>query len=97
VRGTLTAPLPILADPLPVGPQGVNMPRTAPWEIPHPDTIWNAVADLDHDYRDEAGKQVHSYHCRRCRLELLLHQITDVLGTPPDCPEKVPLVRSSKP
>jgi hypothetical protein len=71
-------------DPPPVGPQGANMPRTAPWEIPRPDTIWNAVADLDHDYRDDAGKMVHSYHCRRCRLELLLRQIMKQLGEPPD-------------
>ncbi|MGA8224175.1 MAG: hypothetical protein WB780_21190 [Candidatus Acidiferrales bacterium] len=73
------------------------MQKTRPWEIPRPDTIWNAVAALDHDYRDEAGKQLHSYHCRRCRLVLLLRQITGLLGTPPDCPEKVTLVHSSEP
>jgi hypothetical protein len=45
----------------------------------------------------KAGKQVHSYFCRRCRLELLLREITKLLGTPPDCPEKVPLLRLSEP
>jgi hypothetical protein len=73
------------------------MPITGPWEIPRPNTIWNAVTAFEHDYRDEEGKRVHSYFCRRCRLELLLRQITKLIGTPPDCPEKVPLVRSSEP
>jgi hypothetical protein len=84
-------------DPPPVGPQGVNMQMSGPWEIPRPDTIWNAVAAFEHDYREEAGKKIHSYLCRRCRLELLLRQVTGLLGTPSDCPEKVPLVRSSEP
>jgi hypothetical protein len=72
------------SDLFPEGPQGINVQKTHPWEIPRPDTIWNAVADLDHDYRDEAGKQVHSYHCRRCRLQLLLRELTRLLGAPPD-------------
>jgi len=70
------------------------MPITGPSELPRPDTIWNAVAAYEHDYRDELGKKIHSYLCRRCRLELLLRQITHLLGTPPDCPENAPLVRS---
>jgi hypothetical protein len=53
-------------------------------EMPRPNTIWSAVAELDHDYREEAGKKVHSYMCRRCWLELLLRRITSQLGTPPD-------------
>jgi hypothetical protein len=65
--------------------------------MPQPNTIWNAVAAFEHDYREEAGKKIHSYHCRRCRLELLFREITKLLGTPPDCPEKIPLVRSSEP
>lgn len=63
----------------------------------HPNTVWSALADFDHDYREGGGKKVHSYDCRRCRLELLLRQVTKDLGTPPDCPEKVPLVPSSEP
>jgi hypothetical protein len=64
--------------------------------MPQPNTVWNAVAAFEHDYHDEAGKGVHSYLCRRCRLELLLRQISNLLGAPPDCPEKIPLVRSSE-
>jgi hypothetical protein len=52
--------------------------------MPRPNTIWSAVADLDHDYREEASKKVRTYACHRCRLELLLRQITSQLGTPPD-------------
>ena len=58
------------------------MPITGPWETPSPNTIWNAVAAFEHDYREEACKKIHSYHCRRWRLELLLHQITGVRGEP---------------
>jgi hypothetical protein len=65
--------------------------------MPQPNTVWNAVAAFEHDYREEAGKKIHSYLCRRCRLELLLRQVTGLLEAPPDCPEKVPLVRSSEP
>jgi hypothetical protein len=73
------------------------MQKTSPWEIPRSETVWNAVAAFDHDYREEAGKKIHSYLCRRCRLELLLRQISNLLGAPPDCPDKVPLVRSPEP
>ena len=51
---------------------------------PRSNTIWSTVAELNHDYREEAGKHVHSYMCRRCRLELLLRQINSQLGTPPN-------------
>jgi hypothetical protein len=71
-------------------------PRPSPG-MPQPNTIWNAVAAFEYDYRDEAGKRVHAYFCRRCHLELLLREIVKLLGTPPDCPEKVPLVRLSEP
>lgn len=73
------------------------MPITGPWENPRPETIWNAVAAFQHDYREEAVKKGYSYFCRRCRLDQLLREITKLLGTPPDCPEKVPFVRSSEP
>jgi hypothetical protein len=63
--------------------------------MPQPNIVRNAVAAFEHDYREEAGKKIHSYICRRCRLELLLRQATGLLGSPLDCPEKVPLVRSS--
>ena len=73
------------------------MQSRTPLGMPQPNTIWNVVAAFDHDYRDDAGKKVHCYDCRRCRLELFLRQVTNQLGTPPDCPEKVPLVRSPEP
>jgi hypothetical protein len=63
------------------------MQKIGPWEIPRPETIWNAVAAFEHDYREEAGKKIHSYLCRRCRLELLLHHAAGILGSPPDCSE----------
>jgi hypothetical protein len=63
--------------------------------LPGPITVWSILSEFDHDEREDSGKMVHSYLCRRCRLELLLRQVTNQLGTPPDCPEKVPLVRSS--
>ena len=84
-------------DPPPVGPQGINMQISGPRETPRPDTIWNAVAAFEHDYREEAGKKIRSYLWRRCRLELLRRQATGLLGAPSDCPERVPLIRSSEP
>lgn len=63
-------------------------------EIPAPNTVWSALADFDHDYLDEAGARVQAFTCRRCRLELLLRQVTNQLGTPPDCPRKAPVLRS---
>ena len=48
-----------------------------------PVTVWAVLAEFDHDQRDEQGKMVHSYLCRRCRLELLLRQVMDQLGSPP--------------
>jgi hypothetical protein len=48
-----------------------------------PVTVWSVLAKFDHDQKDELGKMVHSYLCRRCRLELLLRQVTDQLGSPP--------------
>jgi hypothetical protein len=63
-------------------------------EMPRPNTVWSALADFDHDYLEEAGTRVHSFTCRRCRLELLLRQVTNQLGTPPDCPPKPPVVGS---
>jgi hypothetical protein len=65
--------------------------------MPGPITVWSILAEFDHDQSEGSGKTVHSYLCRRCRLELLLRQVNNQLGTPPDCPEKVPLVRSSEP
>jgi hypothetical protein len=58
-------------------------------EVARPDTVWEVVADLDHNYREEIGRDgksysVHSYQCRRCRLELLPRQATNYLGTPPN-------------
>lgn len=49
------------------------------------ETVWNAVATFEHDYREEIGMKdkVHTYHCRRCRLELVLRQIMKQLGDPP--------------
>lgn len=32
----------------------------------------NATDGGSHDYSEEAGKKIHSYSCRRCRLELLV-------------------------
>jgi hypothetical protein len=62
------------------------MQKTNPWEIPRPETVWNAVAEFEHDYREEIGMKdkVHSYHCRRCRLELLLRHVMKQFGDPPD-------------
>jgi hypothetical protein len=48
-----------------------------------PVTVWSVLAEFDHDQREVLGKIVHSYLCRRCRLELLLRQVTDQLGSPP--------------
>lgn len=53
-------------------------------DMPRPNTVWAAIGELDHDFRDEAGKRVHSCLCRRCRIELLLRQVTTQLGTPPE-------------
>lgn len=66
-------------------------------ETPRPNTVWSALADFDHDYLEETGTKVHSYACWRCRLELLLRQATNQLGTPPDCPPQAPMLRSSDP
>jgi hypothetical protein len=48
-----------------------------------PITVWSVLAEFDHDQREELGKTVHSYLCRRCRLELLLRQVMNQLGCPP--------------
>ncbi len=58
-------------------------------DMPRPNTVWETVTDLDHDYREETNSDgskttVHAYDCRRCRLELLLREATNRLGTPPD-------------
>jgi hypothetical protein len=87
-------PLPNRSTLLPWGCRYHVMQIKTPPGMPQPNTVWNAVAAFEHDYRDEAGKKIHSYLCRRCRLELLLRQVTGLLGTSPDCPEEVPLVRS---
>ena len=55
------------------------MQSKTPLEMPQSNTVWTAVAAFDHDYRDDAGKKVHCYDCRRCRLELLLRQVTNQL------------------
>lgn len=60
------------------------MQSRAPLGMPQLNTVWNAVAAFDHDYREEAETKVHNYDCRRCRLELLLRQVTKSLGAPPD-------------
>jgi hypothetical protein len=85
VRDTLAVPLPNLRLLLPVGAKGLSMANNEA-EKSRPNIVWNAVRELDHDYRDEVGKKekVHSYMCRRCRIELLLRQVTNQLGTPQD-------------
>jgi hypothetical protein len=50
-----------------------------------PITVWSILTEFDHDQREDSGKMVHSYLCRRCRLELLLRQVNNQIGTPPDC------------
>jgi hypothetical protein len=49
------------------------MPISGPWEIPRPDTIWNAIAAFEHDYREVDGKRVHDYRCCRCALTVRLN------------------------
>jgi hypothetical protein len=34
--------------------------------------LFHIVASLNHDYREENGKQVHDYKCRRCEIVLRL-------------------------
>ena len=52
-------------------------------DMPRPITVWSVLDEFDHDQREEQGRVVHSYLCRRCRLALLLRQVTDQLGSPP--------------
>ena len=87
-RDMLALPLSIF-NPPPVGSKALNMEGKPRPDIPRPNTLWDALKDLDHDFREEIDRdgktqRVHSYQCRRCRLELLLRQATESLGMPPD-------------
>ena len=35
--------------------------------------LFHLVQSLEHDYREEHGKQVHAYGCRRCALTVRLN------------------------
>lgn len=61
-------------------------PRERP-DTFRPITVWAILSEFDHDQRGEQGKAVHNYLCRRCRLELLLRQVTGQLGSPPQSPK----------
>ena len=37
--------------------------------------LFHLVESIEHDYRDENGKWVHAYGCRRCELELRLGDV----------------------
>jgi hypothetical protein len=45
--------------------------------------LFQLIRSLDHDYREERGRMVHSYGCRRCALTIRLNsfkiQITQLL------------------
>jgi hypothetical protein len=45
--------------------------------------LFHIVRSLEHDYRDEGGKQVHDVGCRRCQLTVRLNhfkiQIVQIL------------------
>lgn len=47
------------------------------------DDLFHLVRSLEHDYRQEADKQVHDYDCRRCALTARLNgfkiQIVQIL------------------
>jgi len=47
------------------------------------DDLFNLVRQFEHDYREENGKRVHAYGCRRCalttRLSAFKIQITQLL------------------
>jgi len=36
------------------------------------DDLSNLVQSLEHDYREENGKRVHAYGCRRCAISVRL-------------------------
>jgi hypothetical protein len=37
------------------------------------DDLFHLVQSLDHDYRQDQGKQVHAYGCRRCAIAVRLN------------------------
>jgi hypothetical protein len=37
------------------------------------DDLFNLVRQLEHDYREENGKQVHAHGCRRCAIATRLN------------------------
>ena len=58
-------------------------------------TLFGAIDAYDHDFREEGGKRVHSFQCRRCVLYRIAHELlrdSDVrnsklresIGTPSD-------------
>lgn len=35
--------------------------------------LFHLIHSLEHDYREESGKQIHAYGCRRCALAVRLN------------------------
>ena len=55
--------------------------------------LFHLLESLEHDYREEHGRKVHAYDCRRCALSLrlsafrgqilkLLHDLEFAIGKP---------------
>jgi hypothetical protein len=40
------------------------------------DDLFHLVRKLEHEYKEENGKQVHSYGCLRCQLTVELNSFT---------------------
>jgi hypothetical protein len=39
------------------------------------DSLFDILAEYEHDYRDTHGRRVHDYRCRRCALTVRLNSL----------------------